>query len=87
MRAAEELFTLHADVPHLAGNALAAALLMTAVIQALGPGLGLWLLSLGIIAFIAQGLLANHLSLKKHAEAGNVAASLQGRRVAAARRT
>jgi rhomboid protease GluP len=38
--------TLHADVPHLAGNALAAALLMTAVIQALGPGLGLWLLLL-----------------------------------------
>lgn len=52
-----------------------------------GRELGLWLLSLGIIAFIAQGLLANHLSLKKHAEAGNVAASLQGRRVAAARRT
>jgi rhomboid protease GluP len=38
--------TLHADVPHLAGNALACALLITAVCWQLGPGLGLWLLLL-----------------------------------------
>jgi rhomboid protease GluP len=38
--------TLHADVPHLLGNALAGALLVTAVCQQLGPGVGLWLLLL-----------------------------------------
>jgi len=37
---------LHADVPHLLGNALAGALLVTAVCQQLGPGVGLWLLLL-----------------------------------------
>jgi rhomboid protease GluP len=36
--------TLHADVPHLLGNALAGALLVTAVCQQVGPGVGLWLL-------------------------------------------
>jgi rhomboid protease GluP len=38
--------TLHADAPHLAGNALACALLVTAVCGQLGPGLGLGLLLL-----------------------------------------
>jgi len=38
--------TLHADAPHLLGNALASALLVTAVCQQLGPGVGLWLLLL-----------------------------------------
>jgi len=38
--------TLHADAPHLAGNAVAVAVLMTAVIQQLGPGVGLGLLLL-----------------------------------------
>ena len=38
--------TLHADAPHLAGNALAIAVLMTAVCWHLGPGLGAWLLVL-----------------------------------------
>jgi len=38
--------TLHADVPHLLGNALAGALLVAAVCQQLGPGVGLWLLLL-----------------------------------------
>lgn len=38
--------TLHADVPHLLGNALAGALLVTAVCQQLGAGVGLWLLLL-----------------------------------------
>jgi membrane associated rhomboid family serine protease len=38
--------TLHADAPHLLGNAAAAALLVTAVCRDLGPGVGLWLLLL-----------------------------------------
>ncbi len=38
--------TLHADVQHLVGNAVAGALLMTAVIRQLGPGVGLGLLLL-----------------------------------------
>lgn len=38
--------TLHADAPHVAGNALALAVLMTAVCWHLGPGVGLWLLLL-----------------------------------------
>jgi membrane associated rhomboid family serine protease len=38
--------TLHADVPHLLGNVLAGALLVTAVCQQLGPGVGLSLLLL-----------------------------------------
>ena len=38
--------TLHADAPHLLGNALAGALLVTAVCQQLGPGVGLWLVLL-----------------------------------------
>lgn len=38
--------TLHTDVPHLLGNVLASALLVTAVCQQLGTGVGLWLLLL-----------------------------------------
>jgi membrane associated rhomboid family serine protease len=38
--------TLHADAVHVLGNAVAAALLITAVCRALGPGVGLWLLLL-----------------------------------------
>jgi membrane associated rhomboid family serine protease len=38
--------TLHADVPHLLGNAVASVLLVTAVCRSLGPGLGLWLVLL-----------------------------------------
>ncbi|MGH7389501.1 MAG: rhomboid family intramembrane serine protease [Candidatus Rokuibacteriota bacterium] len=38
--------TLHADAPHLLGNALAGALLVTAVCQQLGTGVGLSLLLL-----------------------------------------
>jgi membrane associated rhomboid family serine protease len=39
--------TLHADAPHLAGNAAATVVLVTAVCWYLGPGVGLWLLLLG----------------------------------------
>jgi membrane associated rhomboid family serine protease len=38
--------TLHADVPHLLGNALATVILVTAVCWNLGPGVGLWLVLL-----------------------------------------
>jgi rhomboid protease GluP len=38
--------TLHADAPHVFGNAVACAVLASAVIQQLGPGLGLALLLL-----------------------------------------
>ena len=38
--------TLHADAPHLLGNALASALVVTAVCQRLGLGVGIWLLLL-----------------------------------------
>jgi len=35
--------TLHADSLHVLGNAVAAALLLPAIVQPLGPGLGVWL--------------------------------------------
>jgi membrane associated rhomboid family serine protease len=38
--------TLHADVPHVLGNALATVILVTAVCWNLGPGVGLWLVLL-----------------------------------------
>jgi membrane associated rhomboid family serine protease len=38
--------TLHADAPHLVGNAMAIAVLMTAVCWHLGPGVAAWLLLL-----------------------------------------
>jgi membrane associated rhomboid family serine protease len=38
--------TLHADPPHLLGNAVAVAGLLTAVCWELGPGVGLWLVLL-----------------------------------------
>jgi len=38
--------TLHADAPHVAGNAVAGALLVSAVCQAAGTGVGLWLVLL-----------------------------------------
>lgn len=38
--------TLHADAPHLVGNAVASAVLVGAVSHRLGPGVGLWLLLL-----------------------------------------
>ncbi len=38
--------TLHADAPHVVGNAAASVLLVGAVSHQLGPGVGLWLLVL-----------------------------------------
>lgn len=51
-----------------------------------GRDLSLLLLALGIACFFVQGLFANHLSRRKHADTGDVMASLQGSRVAASRR-
>ncbi len=52
-----------------------------------GRDLSLLLLALGIVCFFAQGLFANHLSRRKHADSGDVMASLLGSRVAASRRS
>lgn len=57
--------TLHVDLGHVAGNALAATVLVTAVARALGPGLGLALVLL-------SGALGNVLSALAHAP-GHVA--------------
>jgi rhomboid protease GluP len=58
--------TLHADVPHLLGNALATVLLVTAVCWNLGPGLGLWLVLLAGVggnALTAVAHRADHISV------------------------
>jgi membrane associated rhomboid family serine protease len=58
--------TLHADAPHLAGNAVATVVLMTAVCWHLGPGVGLWLLLLagaGGNAFTAAVHGGDHVSV------------------------
>jgi rhomboid protease GluP len=52
--------TLHADLAHVLGNALACLVLVTAVGRLLGPGLGLWLVLLAgaggnALAAIAHG--------------------------------
>jgi len=49
--------TLHADAPHLLGNAIAAALLVSVVCQAVGLGVGLWLVLLaGTFGNVATAL-------------------------------
>ena len=58
--------TLHADVPHLLGNALATVILVTAVCWNLGPGVGLWLVLLagaGGNALTAVAHRADHISV------------------------
>ena len=55
--------TLHADAPHVVGNAAASVLLVGAVSHQLGPGVGLWLLLLagaGGNALTAVALGAHH---------------------------
>ena len=53
--------TLHANAPHVLGNAIAAALLVSVVCQALGLGVGLWLVLLAgaaghlTTAFVQRG--------------------------------
>lgn len=51
-----------------------------------GRDLSLVLLTLGIVCFFVQGLLANRFSRRKHAASGDVVGSLQEHRVAASRR-
>jgi membrane associated rhomboid family serine protease len=58
--------TLHADAPHLLGNAVASVVLVGAVSRELGPGLGLWLLVLAgaggnALTAVAHG--AHHVSV------------------------
>lgn len=58
--------TLHADAPHVLGNAVAAALLLPAVFVQLGPGLGLWLVLLAgaagnVLTAVLHG--GNHLAV------------------------
>lgn len=58
--------TLHADAPHLLGNAAASVVLVGAVSRELGPGFGLWLLLLagaGGNALTAVAYGAHHASV------------------------
>ncbi len=58
--------TLHADAPHVLGNAVASALLLTVACRQLGPGVGLWLLLLagaGGNALTAAAHGADHVSV------------------------
>jgi rhomboid protease GluP len=58
--------TLHADAPHLLGNAVSLGVLATAVCWYLGPGVGLWLLLLagaGGNALTAVAHRADHVSV------------------------
>ena len=58
--------TLHADTPHVLGNALATVILVTAVCWNLGPGVGLWLVLLagaGGNALTAVAHRADHISV------------------------
>jgi membrane associated rhomboid family serine protease len=52
--------TLHVDVAHVVGNAIATAVLLPAIVQRLGPGGGVWLVLLAgtganLLAATAQG--------------------------------
>ena len=59
----------------------------TAINNRKGRDLSLILLVLGAICFFAQGLLANHMSRRKHAVDGGMVETLQKNRVAASRRS
>ena len=50
--------TLHVDAVHVAGNAVATAVLLAAVVRELGPGCGLWLVLLAGAAGNLLGALA-----------------------------
>jgi membrane associated rhomboid family serine protease len=52
--------TLHADAPHVAGNAVACALFVTAVLRVLGPGVGGWLVLLAGAGGNALNALVQH---------------------------
>ena len=52
-----------------------------------GRDLSLLLLALGVLCFLAQGVLANIWSKRKHESGGDVMSTLQDRRVAAARKS
>src|SRR5262249_21180296 len=78
--------TLHADATHVLGNALASALLVTAVCQQLGPGVGLWLLLLagaGGNAITAAVHRAGHVSVGASTAMFGAIGILAGLRIAA----
>jgi rhomboid protease GluP len=73
-------------VPHLLGNAVASALLVTAVCQQLGPGVGLWLLLLagaGGNALTAAVHRAGHVSVGASTAMFGAIGILAGLRIAA----
>jgi len=81
--------TLHADATHLLGNALASALLVTAVCQELGSGVGLWLLLLagaGGNAITATVHRAGHVSVGASTAMFGAIGVLAGLRIVAAGR-
>jgi membrane associated rhomboid family serine protease len=78
--------TLHADAPHLAGNAVALAILMTAVCGRVGPGVGAWLLLLagaGGNALTAAAYGGGHVSVGASTTVFGAVGILAGLRIAA----
>jgi rhomboid protease GluP len=59
--------TLHLDAVHVAGNAVATVVLLAAVVQRLGPGLGLWLT---LVAGASANLLAAIVQDAHHSAVG-----------------
>ena len=59
--------TLHVDAVHVAGNAVATAVLLPAVVQRLGPGCGLWLM---LLAGTGANLLAAMVHDPRHVAVG-----------------
>lgn len=59
--------TLHVDAVHVAGNAVATAVLLPAVVQRLGPGCGVWLL---LLAGAGANLLGAMLHDPRHVAVG-----------------
>lgn len=59
--------TLHVDAVHVAGNAVATAVLLPAIVQRLGPGWGLWL---PLLAGTAGNLLAATVYDPRHVAVG-----------------
>ena len=59
--------TLHVNAVHVAGNALAAAVLLPAIVQQLGPGGGLWLV---LLAGTAGNMLAALVYDPRHVAVG-----------------
>ena len=83
---AADVFALKRWVDGVAAEVVPEGLAASALNGRTGRDLSLLLLTAGIVCFVGQGLLANYLSRRKHADDGDVVASLQDRRIAASRR-